>query len=52
MWTDQGGLLGTFIETSMPVVDHYRKEGKVIDVSCATCTDLLDEMPLLMKCIH
>lgn len=22
----------TFIETSMPVVDHYRKEGKVIDV--------------------
>ena len=25
-------LSGTFIETSMPVVDHYRKEGKVIDV--------------------
>lgn len=28
-------LIGTFIETSMPVVDHYRKQGKVVEVSSA-----------------
>lgn len=27
-------FLGTFIETSMPVVDYYRGQGKVVDVSC------------------
>jgi len=25
--------IGTFIETSMPVVDYYRTQGKVVDVS-------------------
>jgi hypothetical protein len=25
--------LGTFVETSMPVVDYYRQQGKVVEVS-------------------
>lgn len=31
-------LKGTFIETSMPVVDHYRKQGKVVEVSSIMCS--------------
>jgi hypothetical protein len=27
---------GTFVETSMPVVDYYRKQGKVVDVSSSS----------------
>jgi len=29
----------TFIETSMPVVEHYRKEGKVIDINSSKSID-------------
>jgi UMP-CMP kinase len=28
------GIIGTFTETSMPVVDYYRKANKVVEVSC------------------
>jgi UMP-CMP kinase len=28
------GMIGTFTETSMPVVDYYRKANKVVEVSC------------------
>jgi hypothetical protein len=28
-------MTGTFTETSMPVVDYYRKANKVVEVSCA-----------------
>jgi UMP-CMP kinase len=28
------GMTGTFTETSMPVVDYYRKANKVVEVSC------------------
>ncbi|KAK9894210.1 UMP-CMP kinase [Cystobasidium minutum MCA 4210] len=33
----------TFIETSMPVVDHYRKEGKVVDIDSSKSIDAVYE---------
>jgi UMP-CMP kinase len=45
---------GTFVETSMPVVDYYRQQGKVVEVSktlfCLEETDHIGRLIAFRRC--